>query len=105
MRKNLLVLSHKEGRDAFKLPNDIFAFHDLTIDNEQIGNFVKYIKNLILKEGHYFNSHYMSKYIWIDCININLELIENIYSFVNDMKTIKVFKSNYTHDTCSFIDT
>ena len=86
----ILAFSANQQTQKFP-PNDLFVISNKCTIEEETDIFIEFIESLRDSEGWYFNSHYMhSKIKILDPILIDINLIETLYPYVDELKSTQV---------------
>ena len=73
------------------IPLDLFEICNLSLDEKNIGAFIKFIISIRESEGCYFNNHYMNSQIKIyNPIHAGYLEVEQLYPYVEIMKSIQI---------------
>ena len=76
------------------LPWDLFKL-SFNLDNDIIADkFLEFISNIKIKNGYYFNQHYMHDKLWVWYILINSNLFDKLLPYIEDLKQIKSIKDD-----------
>ena len=74
----------------FGNPTDLFEFEISIQSKEEMENFLQFLENLTDMKGLYFKEHSMNQRLNVNKIEINANLIEYLYPYVELLKSTKI---------------
>ena len=81
------------------IPCDLFGFDFNLNEYEYVTVFIEFITTIKERRGWYFYDHYLHEDIYTGMINVERTLIQYLYPYLDDLKSIEVYTDEYKYNT------
>ena len=94
MRKYWMKLDTIKNPKALKLPWDLFKFTISVKNQTDLNNFIEFIINISERRLNFFHNHFIHEKIFVFNTTIDFNLVEQLYPYIETMKSVEVWFSN-----------
>ena len=94
MRKYWMKLDTIKNPNILKFPWDLFKFTISVKSKTDLNNFIEFVINISERKFNYFHKHFIHEKIFVFSTTIDFEFVEQLYPFIEIIKSIEVWFSN-----------
>ena len=94
MRKYWMKLDTIKNPNALKLPWDLFKLTISVKNQTDLNNFIEFIINISERRLNFFHNHFIHEKIFMFNSTIDFNFVEQLYPYIETMKSVEVWFSN-----------